>query len=236
MNIKERLTQEIETAKKRHFTRDILFNLELSKTRPNHFQNLINDIKDEMGKYQISRSWIEDGCNDIMRTIWREYIADENDEAICTEEFSWIERIIEANLKDTPEDKVWQEVQWFLIQYFYILKCKEYIKIKTSKKQPRKINPDLKLADVLLDGIPVAEVKKLFKYHRCTNYYIGKFLRYLIDLGYFKRSIHELEIEILGRNEFKPSYKDRRGYNVKNLNVNDFRFRDIPDPKSFIKS
>lgn len=238
MNIKERLTQEIEAAKRKHPPIDIFVDLELSKTRPDHFQKKINDLQDEMKKYQISKDWIGSGCKDIIHKIWIE--GDEVDwlkaDKVNWIEVTWLEAIIRSHLKNRPEDEVWFDVEWFLQKYFLILEYEKYIKIKTSKKQPKKINPDLKLSDVLLEGIPVDEVKKLFKYDKYSHEYLGTFLRYLIKRGYFKRTIHEPEIEILGRNEFNQEFNDRRNYNAKNLNANIYLFRDIPDPKSLIKS
>jgi len=122
MNIKERLTQEIEAAKGKLSIVDILTELELSKDRPDHFQKRINDLKDEMTKYRISKNWISNGCIDIMH-----------------KDGFWIEEVIKVNLKDRPESEVWHEVQRFLSQYFLILEYEKCINVidneLTDKKQ-----------------------------------------------------------------------------------------------------
>jgi hypothetical protein len=236
MKIKERLAQEIEAAKRGLSIVNILTELELSKTRPDHFQKKINDIQDEMTKYRIPKNWIGDGCNDIMRTIWHEGLTvDENDKVSWTEEVSWMEKVIEANLNDRPEDEVWREVKWFLQKYFLILEYKKYIEIKTSKKQPREINPDLKLADVLIEGLSADYVKSLYKGN--TYKELSMVLIYLNNLKYFKKALKEPALNMIGKNSFDPDFNFRRE-NKPPANPQDYPLlKHIPtDPKSLIKS
>jgi hypothetical protein len=197
MNIKERLTQEIKAAKRRVSTVDILFELQLSKTRRDHFQKKIDDLQDEMKKYPISKNWIGDGCNDIMREVYPYK--------------SWIEGVTRLNLNNRPEDEFWHEVQWFLQKYFLILEYKKYI---PNKKQPKKteLNPDLKLADVLMEGVEVDKIKMLYNNPKNNREYIGRFLLVLVKLE-FIRTISLKELEIIARNEFLSIYKHSRNYN-----------------------
>lgn len=110
MKIKDRLTQEIEAAKNNISIRGTLKELELSKSRPNHFQKRIYEIKQEMTKeVGIADNWVANGCFDINYK-------------------DWIEQVIELNLKDRPENEVWQEVQLFLKHYFLILEYERFIK------------------------------------------------------------------------------------------------------------
>lgn len=107
MNIKDRLTIEIEIAKKRSFT-DQLREMELSKSYSKgeaaYYQWRIDDLINEMTKKKgIADNWVLNGRFDINHK-------------------DWIEQFIEANLN---EPEIWNEVQTFLRQYFRLIEYKE---------------------------------------------------------------------------------------------------------------
>jgi len=110
---------------------------------------------------------------------------------------------------------------------------------KRYKKQP--YNPEKKLSDVLLKGISVEKILSIYNQNKHSNKYLGTFLRYLNELGYFDPAIKGEDIQIIGRNSFnKPRFNDRKEYNVNQMPVNKdgdkIGYEHIPiDPKSLIK-
>ena len=186
-----------------------------------------------MIKYQISKDWIGSGCKDIIHKIWIE--GDEVDwlkaDKVNWIEVTWLEAIIRSHLKNRPEDEVWFDVKWFLQKYFLILEYKEYI---PSKKQREKteINPNLKIDDVLIEELSADYVKSLYKGKSYKE--LSMFLIYINDLKYFKITLHEPALNIIGKNSFDPGFNFRRE-NKPPDNPQDYPLlKYIPtNPKSF---
>ena len=90
------------------------------------------------------------------------------------------------------------------------------------------------MADVLIEGESVAEVKRYYYFRGHTNIYLGKFLRIPAMMGYFKRKLISKEYEAIGRNDFdNATFNDRNNYKPPALEdlYRYPEFRIIPRPK-----
>jgi len=120
-------------------------------------------------------------------------------------------------------------------EFKHLIRIKKMIEgePKTGRKKTE-INPDLRLADVLIEGESVAEVKSHYNFRGHTSIYLGKFLRILAMMGYFKRKLTSKEYEAIGRNDFDDAtYNDRNNYKPPALEdlYRYPEFRIIPRPK-----
>jgi hypothetical protein len=94
--------------------------------------------------------------------------------------------------------------------------------------------PDLRLADVLIEGESAEEVKSYYNFRKHKYSYLAKFLRILQLMGYFNRKLSSPEFQAIGRNDFRdPTFNDRNDYKPPQLNElhNYPDFRNIPPPK-----
>ena len=99
----------------------------------------------------------------------------------------------------------------------------------------KKIIPtsELRLADVLIKGESVEEVKSHYNFQKHNNTSLAKFLRVLQLLGYFTRKLSSPEFQAIGRNDFNDAaYNDRNDNKPPALqDLNKYpEFRDIPWP------
>jgi hypothetical protein len=98
------------------------------------------------------------------------------------------------------------------------------------------LTQDLRLADVLIEGESVEEVKNYYNFRKHNYTYLAKFLRILQLLGYFKRKLTSPEFQSIGRNDFDDStFNDRNDYKPPaQEELNKFpEYRNIPRPKKF---
>ena len=106
---------------------------------------------------------------------------------------------------------------------------------ETMKPGRKKIIPtqDLRLADVLIEGESVEEVKSHYNFQKHKYTYLARFLRILQLMGYFNRKLTSLEFQAIGRNDFDDAtYNDRNDYKppaLKDLHKYP-EFRNIPRP------
>jgi hypothetical protein len=104
------------------------------------------------------------------------------------------------------------------------------------KPERRRIIPavELRLADVLIEGESVEEVKGYYNFEKHKNTYLAKFLRILQLMGYFNRKLTSQDFQAIGRNDFDfAAYNDRNDYKppaLKDLYKYP-EFRNIPRPK-----
>ena len=121
---------------------------------------------------------------------------------------------------------------------YWLSTSKRVIQILEDNMKPerKKIIPtlDLRLADVLIEGESVEEVKSYYNFRKHKNTYLAKFLRILQLMGYFNRKLTSQEFQAIGRNDFDDAiYNDRNDYKppaLKDLYKYP-EFRDIPRPK-----
>jgi len=131
---------------------------------------------------------------------------------------------------NNPQMKDYQIEQ--IDEYPHLIRVKQMIEVKLGRK-PTKINPQLNLSDILIEGIDIDKVKKYYKNPDENKEYLGMFLRVLKMKGYFKKVTYK-QLEIIGRNEFLPDYIDSRNYKPPtNLKTSDFKH--IPEPINLLK-
>jgi hypothetical protein len=123
------------------------------------------------------------------------------------------------------------------LKYWYST-SRKVIQILEDNNKPgrKKVIPikDLRLADVLTEGVSAEEVKRYYNFRNHKYTYLAKYLRILQLMGYFKRKLSSPEFQAIGRNDFDDaSYNDRNDYKPPPLNElhNYPEFRDIPRPK-----
>lgn len=110
--------------------------------------------------------------------------------------------------------------------YPHYIRVKQMIEVKAGRKAT-KINPQLNLSDILIEGIDINKVRKYYKNPDENREYLGMFLRVLKIKGYFKKVTYK-QLETIGRNEFLSGYIDSRNYKPpENLKKSDFKH--IPD-------
>ena len=121
---------------------------------------------------------------------------------------------------------------------YWLLTSQRVVQILEDSLKPvrKKAIPvqDLRLADVLIEGESVEEVKSYYDFRKHNNSYLAKFLRILQFMGYFNRKLTSMEYQSIGRNDFNaPAYNDRS--DRKPPSLDDLwrfpEFRDIPRPK-----
>jgi hypothetical protein len=121
---------------------------------------------------------------------------------------------------------------------YWFSTSKRVIQIIEENLKPRhiKIIPtqDLRLADVLIEGESVDEVKSYYNFRKHRYSYLAKFLRILQLMGYFKRKLTSRDFQAIGRNDFDDAtYNDNKDNKPPALtDLHKYpEFRDIPRPK-----
>ena len=71
------------------------------------------------------------------------------------------------------------------------------------------INPDLKLSDILLKGIPIDVIKNRCKGKKLN--YVGLYLYKMNEKDYFIRKLSAKEFDIIGK-EFRSDFKWHKSY------------------------
>jgi hypothetical protein len=122
---------------------------------------------------------------------------------------------------------------------YWLLTSRRVVQILEDSTKPARKKPilkqDLRLADVLIEGESVEEVKSHYNFQKHNNTYLAKFLRILQLMGYFTRKLSSPEFQSIGRNDFDDAtYNDRNEHKPPALNDlwRFSEFRDIPRPKN----
>jgi hypothetical protein len=143
-----------------------------------------------------------------------------------------------------PQEKLWdyilsKDFQFIqassviqVIKNWQIKNINPEIKVKKGRK-PVDIDLELKLSKILLQGIPIDEIKNRCKDKR--NNYIGLYLYRINEKNYFKRKLLAKELGIIG-NEIKEGFKWSKGYNKEPKPGKFPDLKNIPDPKTLIKT
>lgn len=120
---------------------------------------------------------------------------------------------------------------------YWCSSSKKVIQIIEENLKPRHIRiiptHELRLEDVLIEGISAEEVLSYYDFSRHKYAYLAKFLRILQLMGYFKRKLTSKDFQAIGRNDFDDAtYKDNKNNKPPALKDLDKypEFRDIPRP------
>ena len=119
---------------------------------------------------------------------------------------------------------------------YWLETSEEVIKILEDSmkkgRKPPKDNPELKLSNILKDHIKPEFVKGLYQNTKNETQYLTQFLRYLKNLGYFKKVTYK-KLETVGNNEFDiPNFKFNRTIKPPDYPSKDPGFSHIPQAKS----
>ncbi len=121
---------------------------------------------------------------------------------------------------------------------YWFSTSKRVIQLLEDNKKPgrKKVIPtrDLRLADVLIEGETVEDVRSHYDFRKHNYTYLAKYLRILQLMGYFRRKLSSPELQAIGRNDFgDATFNDRNDYKPPSLNdlYKYPEFRNIPRPK-----